>query len=493
MDYIPAKINVRNFIDAYRNIGYSIETAVSDIIDNSISARATEISVYMEWKNAITGEPQIRILDNGCGMMDSELIQAMQLACKSPLDVRNPEDLGRFGLGLKSASFSQCKMLTVISRKEGNSTCGKVWDIEHVRNTGKFEIGNYNEKAFDEYIPYSTGTIVIWDKLDRLNLPAGGDSEKTKKFWKTIRSKLYTHIAITYGDYKGKIKFKFNENEIELWDPFHTDNESTNLVAEESISISNGNVVLRAYTLPLDLEDEKIVVSLGKTMSEMQGFYIYRNTRLILYGTWLGLPGLNRNEAYRLARIRIDIGNELDDLWNIDIKKENATCPPVLIEKILAYAKKAREESSGKFRSRGKTIKRRISDYNETSYIWTYGINKEKKPYYSINLKSPLIREFIKELDSSQRNGFLRIIKCLENYLPVMSLLEQESKAGGKYISNDVSEFTEEEIKFAFDHTVFAIESEGKSHSDAVCECLYSEPFINYWALLKDKKENDDV
>ena len=100
-------------MESTRSIGYSVEAAIADVIDNSIAAFATNVEVNF----FPSSDPYICILDNGNGMTISELENAMQYGSKNPLDTRSENDLGRYGLGLKTASLSQCRKLTVISKK----------------------------------------------------------------------------------------------------------------------------------------------------------------------------------------------------------------------------------------------------------------------------------------------------------------------------------------------------------------------------------------
>ena len=395
MEYIDLDINVKNFIDSYRNIGYTIETAIADVIDNSIFARATEISIDMIWNDFSTEKPIVRISDNGVGMTNDELIESMRLACKSPTEIRDPADLGRFGLGLKSASFSQCNILSVVSKKQGDLPCCKQWNLHHIKAVNAFQLSDISpdECGMTDCIPIDSGTVVQWSDIDQINIPEDFSEEEKEIHWNDILMKVHNHVAIIFGSFKGKILFRFNGNIIELWDPFLMDNEKTNLVFSETLSYSGHKAKITGFVLPSKLSPEETMkLAWTKSMNDLQGFYIYRNNRLIVYGTWLGLPGLTKKEAYRLAHIRIDIGNDTDDLWNIDIKKEHAECPPSLQKNLLSYAKSIRSESMKTFRSRGKML-RRSSGNEKMSYIWTYG-SKDDKAFYKINLDNPCISKF---------------------------------------------------------------------------------------------------
>ena len=484
MEYIPLDIKADNFIDSYRSIGYSIETAIADIIDNSIAAKATEIRVNMIWDDLVKGEPIIQILDNGYGMSNEELIESMRLACRSPLEVRDITDLGRFGLGLKSASFSQCRLLTVVSRKEGFELTCKQWDINHIKSVHKFELTDctVKEAGVEDMVPSGQGTSVIWRTMDQLNIPSESTEKKKEHFWRQIKLKVREHIAITYGSFSGTIKFFFNDNPIELWDPFLTNHEGTKRTIEETILFNNHSVGVTSYILPKKLDgDELEKATLGRSMNELQGFYLYRNNRLIRYGGWFGLPKLTNKEAYRLARIRIDIDNTMDPDWNIDIKKECATCPPAIVEKLVSYAKTARRDSSRIFRSKGKILRKTLNS-KESVFLWTYG-SKDNKAFYSINRNNPLVSVFTKNLDDDQMEMFDMVLKALENFIPVQSILESESN--GNYVENIASEISDDEIKKTFLELIDnMIENDNCDFLTAAKFLRGNEPFINHLEVV---------
>ena len=129
-----------SMIETFRAIGYNIETAIADIIDNSISANSKNIWINFEWKGSKTW---LSIKDDGIGMNDAELIQAMRPGSKNPLQERNQKDLGRFGLGLKTASFSQARKLTVISKKADYKSVFWTWDLDFVNKTGNWDLIKY--------------------------------------------------------------------------------------------------------------------------------------------------------------------------------------------------------------------------------------------------------------------------------------------------------------------------------------------------------------
>lgn len=479
MRYVECDINAGNFIDSYRNIGYSIETAITDVIDNSIFAQATEIHVDMIWDPYGTKEPFVRISDNGIGMTDEELHEAMRLACRSPLAIRDSNDLGRFGLGLKSASFSQCRRFTVISRKDANIAC-KQWDIDQIKNKG-FQLIDCtpSEIGLDDSIPEESGTVVVWQNLDHLNIPDELDQGKKDRMWTDVLKRVHTHIQITYGDFKNKITFFFNGNPIKLWSPFAI--EGANITTDEEIPFEESSIRVRTYLLPKTMSAEETnMASFGKSMNELQGFYVYRNKRLIKYGGWLNLQKMENKEAFRLARIRLDIDNSMDDAWQIDVKKENAVCPPALVDKLASYAKQARTDSRKKFRSKGRTLKRKSED-NKSTFLWAYG-SKDGKAYYEINRANPLIKSFNDGLDDDQQKSFLLLLKAIENHIPVMSILETESSSGGAYVDNHPSsEIGDKELADKFESLIeIYMRYDGLSLDEAIEFISSTEPFTSH-------------
>lgn len=488
MKTIPLNINVSNFIDSYRSIGYTIETAIADIIDNSIYAKATRIDINMEWENFADSSPCVMIIDNGIGMTDAELIESMRLACKSPADYRDPTDLGRFGLGLKTASFSQCQLLTVGSKKEGNTPCCKQWDVSYIKQSNEFLLFDCSleESGLKDLIPDSHGTVVMWNKLDNLNIPAEASIEKKEQFWKQIKRSVYNHISLTFGSFKGQIDFYFNGNHIELWDPFLKNNPETTVLTEEEIAFSENRIIkVSTYIIPAKLSpDEMKSVPDNCCLNDLQGFYVYRNNRLIISGSWLGLKELTKKEAYRLARIRLDIDNSMDALWHIDIKKEVAICPPELQDKLISYAKQARTASAKVFRVRKKHIKSQYRLDEKTAYLWETGI-KDSKPYFEINRKNPTIEAFTDGLSDEQKTDFLSILKYLENYIPVMSIIETETISKDKYIQNNASEIDEDELIESFEKTLEQKVEHMADYQAALTTVVFSEPFFSHFETIK--------
>ena len=325
-------------LEALRGLGYSTAAALADVIDNSVSAGATEVRVKFEWGGQ---ESRISILDNGRGMDDAELETAMTLGAKSPLDERAPTDLGRFGMGLKTASFSQCRCLTVASRRmDGPVSCLR-WDLDAIAASPDgwkmFEGPAFGSDAFVE--PIETlchGTIVLWERLDRIVTP-GYDLDHFASLVDDVELRLAMVFHRLLEGPSPIFRLFINDRLVSPWDPFMTGHPAKPWQSPVAQLITpSGLVEAQCHVLPHKdriSEDEYRKAGGPEGWTSQQGFYVYRNRRLLLAGGWLGLGqgrSWNREEPQRLARIRLDIPNTADSTWKIDVKKSTAR-PPVKV------------------------------------------------------------------------------------------------------------------------------------------------------------------
>lgn len=238
-----------------RDLGYSLETAIADLIDNSISASADMIDIIC---NVSCEYPLVIILDNGKGMTEHELLAAMRHGTDNPRQQRSPKDLGRFGLGLKTASFSQCRSLTVVSTKDG-VICGAEWNLDRI-DTADDWILSILDDADILALPYvnglgNQGTVVIWQELDRLMEDETGDRGQ-----EIVNEKLEVvgrHLSLVFhrflsGEIKGhpKISLTINGHPITAFDPFCRKNLATQVLPEEIVHIGDAEVRLQPYVLP---------------------------------------------------------------------------------------------------------------------------------------------------------------------------------------------------------------------------------------------------
>jgi len=349
-------------MEALRGLGYSTAAALADIVDNSVSAGAREIWISFAWNGV---RSRISVLDNGRGMDDAELESAMRLGDRSPLDERAPEDLGRFGMGLKTASFSQCRRLTVASKKKGGLICCLRWDLDAIaaRPDDGWIIfegpSEGSEGYFSEMDGLESGSLVLWETLDRI-VTGGYTSDHFVDLIDDVERRLAMVFHRMLQGPGAKLRLFINGRPIAPWDPFMSGHPSKpwNSPVERKATAS-GIVEVECHVLPhrdrlTPVEHEEAGGPEGWTAQ--QGFYVYRNARLLLAGGWLGLGqgrAWNREEAQRLARIRLDLPNTADADWKIDIRKSTARIPVSLRPWLTRLAEDTREKARKVFAYRG--------------------------------------------------------------------------------------------------------------------------------------------
>lgn len=347
-------------IEALRGLGYSTATALADIIDNSISAQARSVSLDFAWAGPSS---RITILDDGSGMDARTLDTAMRLGERSPLDPRATGDLGRFGLGLKTASFSQCRRLTVASTCNGEMNCLR-WDLDVLaasQDHGWHLLEGFapgSERLAEPLSRIGRGTIVIWELLDRIVTP--GFSEQD---FLDLVDEIERHLAMVFHRFlegtHPALKLFINGRPVEAWDPFLVSHPATWTSLVARIPSSAGIVEAQCHVLPhkdhLTSQQEKSAAG-PQGWTAQQGFYVYRNRRLLLAGSWLGLGqgrAWTKEESSRLARIRLDIPNTADSDWKIDIRKSVASPPVSLRNELTKLAEDTRARARRVFAHRG--------------------------------------------------------------------------------------------------------------------------------------------
>jgi hypothetical protein len=471
---IKAEPDASSMIETFRAIGYSMETAIADIIDNSISAEAKNIWINYDWKG---GETIISIKDDGFGMNGEELIQAMRPGSKHPSVERSNSDLGRFGLGLKTASFSQTRKFTTISKKQDFNTIFWAWDLDHVNKTRSWELIQYVPsldfiKEIDKQV---SGTSVVWYCLDRnLKDIKEDDSGALGKFMELMES-VKKHLEMVFHKFleQGKIAIWFQDRKIVAWDPFLRGENGIQSGALEYFN--NGNVVVKGYVLPHKSKISKKVFSKAagpKGWNAQQGFYIYRNERLLVAGEWLGM--FKKEEHYKLCRIMIDLPNTLDDRWQIDIKKSVARPPLQIYNQLKAYANSIRSHAVSVYRHKGKVLQRKYPSFKFIP-VWLEK-QRQGKRFYSINKEHPVIEEIIKEPSKKNINDLLKFI---EETVPVPLITIKESENPESH-GTPFESLKHEMLIEKMENTLHILMKNGKTKEEAAATLLSIEPFDKY-------------
>ncbi len=405
--------------ESMRDLGYTLATAIADIVDNSIAARATKIDIFCDLAR---DHPTLVIIDNGEGMSSDQLLQAMKHGSANPKEERNPMDLGRFGLGLKTSSFSQCRHLSVVSSKK-TSRVGADWDLDLVGEEDDWIISILDESEI-ENLPYvehmpDTGTAVIWQKLDRLF-----EDQFGAKRDEIVNEKLdlvEKHLALVFhrflaGEIKGRhrISITINGHRVEPFDPFCRKNKATRVLPEDIVRVDGREIRIQPYILPhhsrLSTAEFYYYQDRSNFLSN-QGAYIYRNGRLMAWGDWFRL--VPKGEATKLARICIDFPNVLDEKWTIDIKKSKARPPHEVRQRIRQIISRITEGSTQIHRGRGRKL------FEESKApLWERYADKGCVRY-DLNGDHPLLAVLEQSLTEDQKGKFRTYIKSVVSSLPV--------------------------------------------------------------------------
>lgn len=470
-------------INTFRAFGYNLQTAIADIIDNSISAKAQNVWINYEWKGS---ESWVKIKDDGEGMDASKLIEAMTPGSKNPNEEREISDLGRFGLGLKTASFSQCKTLTVATKKNGYSILKRCWDLDFVNETGKWTLLDYinNENHLESLSSSENGTFVLWEKLDRLAGNSHIENEAARTVFLQEFSDMEEHLSLVFHRYieKRKLKIWINGNLIEPWDPFMKIEDSSQLISQELL---DNSVKVKCYVLPhiSKIKPENRAFAKTENWYQYQGFYIYRNERLLLYGDWLGL--FTKNEHYKNARILIDISNDLDHEWKIDIKKATAS-PSVIVRKDLIRLGKMTRKSAAKiykFRGNEILLDDRITSFDFHS-IWKASKNRDGSVNYYINKEHPIIKKSL-DSDSITKKELNSILKLIGDTTPVETIIQQYSENPESLELRDTDKELDKVTLSIAQQMFESLKISGVSKDIALKQILNIQPFNEFPQLIE--------
>lgn len=406
-------------MESLRAVGYTLETAVADIVDNSITAGGDKVDVRF---TAIP-EPRIAIVDNGPGMDQETLSQAMKLAGRPPSYERQPHDLGRFGLGLKTASLSQARSLTVAT-KQGQMLRAVRWDLDHLARTGRWSLQVLDDSEvhslpwIESLDSHESGTLVLWEKLDQLHTAPELVEGQLDELMKRVRD----HLGLVFHRFTGStmpplikpLTLRINGAPIPQVDPFLTHHRGSRQGPQEHIKIGDAEVTVQPYTLPyiskLSAADRHIAQIAGP-LRDSQGFYIYRAGRLVLWGTWFRI--IPRDELGKLARVQVNIPNTLDSLWALDIKKSSASPPPEVRRRLAQIADRIVGPSRRVHKYRGRHI-----DADKVERLWNL-IEDRGTFRYEINRDHPLVVALSELLEGSEQTVLSHLLRVVESTFPV--------------------------------------------------------------------------
>lgn len=485
--------NPSSLIQSLRAFGYDLPTAIADIIDNSISASAKNVWVNFYWNGK---DSYISIIDDGAGMTEKTLVDAMRVGSISPSQERDIKDLGRFGLGLKTASFSQCKKLTVITKCKNENIYIRCWDLDFVVASGEWNLLKTHSEDSNliksKVSDLASGTAVILESLDRIVSGTEVNNEKDKDRFLEEADKVKKHLAMVFHRFLERpngLKIWVNDREIKPWDPFLTKEATTQNLTEESHNIFGDKLTVKPYVLPHISKINSEIYERGSGSNgwnAQQGFYVYRNSRMLVYGDWLGL-GFQKEEHYKLARIMLEIPSSMDDKWGIDVMKSKASPPHQIKQDLKRIAQITRERAVAIYRHRGKIISR--ENDAKLSFTWKRKL-LHGKISYTINREHPLVKELLDNPDI--KNEFSHILRMIEETLPISTILidAKENPIQNKEPYEGVP--TKELIDLAGKLFNILLKN-GYSSREAEHQLVSIEPFNLYSGLISEFRKEKSI
>ena len=465
-----------SLLESIRSVGYSLKEAISDLIDNSISANASSIRVIINLED----DGEFHLIDNGDGMDHQKLVSSFRLGSTNPKTTREENDLGRFGMGMKTASLSQCRSVTVTS-KQNNCIVSRTLDLDEVSKQKKWVIGEkeIHSEIVKQLDDLEHGTIISWEKIDQI-----GISEEEHY---NLLIDLENYISLCFHRFmertNKRVSFYLNDSK-EPIQPVSPVVEGSQVFSE--IAIDRVDSKMKAITIPIRKENR--VNSLFNSLElfngveNQQGIYIYRSDRLLCFGGWLGI--VKPNNSYKLCRVIIDFKNDYssDKVWSIDIKKTKADIPFEYRQEIKNFVKKAQLDSAKKI-GRYNRKERRDAEGKlyDNAYLWQVDKNKNYGFWeYKLNIENPLFSGLLTKMP---RKDLQIILDIISRDLPISDIIqnndEQPANHDTLYAEIDHVEILEKEkyaAKLALNNALML----GITKYDAIEHILQSEPFSRH-------------
>lgn len=411
-------------IQSLASLGYTPEAALADLVDNCIAARATNVEVHCQWDGA--EQSWVAVTDDGDGMDEAQLVRGMTIGGRG-LDVRDSHDLGRFGMGLKTASFSQARQLVVASRSRPDGEWSvRTWDVDHVLDVGEWRLLRGCPDDAEGTLARlwtagtATGTVVLWRRLSRLVAPdsQAGDDEAKRHFYTTVE-RIEQHLGMVFSRYlqrrRAGLRLRLNGNEVPAWDPFLKGHDFVEALPEER---PLPGVRIQGFVLPhrSRMSDTDHAAAGGpRGWLDQQGFYVYRRDRLIVAGDWLKLGGFRKDEKHVLARIAVELPPDQDLAWSLDVKKSTAMPPPALSPHLKRVGKATRERAGAVIAHRGRVLRDRQTSSED--YAWR-AISRHGRTLFQINRDHALLRHLTESFPGA-RSDLTAYLTMLEQSLPV--------------------------------------------------------------------------
>lgn len=443
--------------------GYSLETSLADLIDNSITAKAKRIEILIN-----TEHPPFTLFmaDDGYGMTEEVLKICMRFPSASLETNRQTNDLGRFGLGMKTASFAQTRKLTVISRPGPDQAyAARTWDVDYLRQKQEWRIivnsateitdllTSYSSLSTDflsEFKDYTPNTIIAWQGLYKFEEYLDGEDKSNS---------LKTQITETTTEYLSLVFHRFMEQEarplrirvnniiIKPFNPFPTNLPDLRLIESKQRSIKADVIKLEGFVLPArSVEESKEINNIWTTRSkgllDMEGLYIYRADRIILFGGWNGI--IRKSPRLQLARLRVEVGNKVDHLLHLNVAKSQISIPYNLKVGFLKYMSELKEQAEKEYFNRGI---RKFSSRKSDALPQLFDRNASNKgTLLEINSDFPLVKSIMDNLDDDHKIAFSVLSTMINTTINRIRLVHEDKtfveieEPNGPHVGNNLKD-----------------------------------------------------
>jgi|TARA_B110000238_G_scaffold138472_1_gene149251 hypothetical protein len=443
--YEDASPNPEYLIKSIAEQGYSLETALADLIDNSISAEADKIEILTDVSNKEC--LKMFIVDNGNGMSEEQLIKNLKFPSSSVEEKRVETDLGRFGLGLKTASFSQTRKFTVISRYKNQSYNARTWDVDYLKRTGKWRIIINTNTEIDQYIKeykscsenyqkqfenLEANTIIVWHGLYKYERFIDSEN-RANSLIDELNKNTIEYLGIVFHRFLQKpidhLAIRINHYLVTPFDPFPIFERTDLRTLGVYEKLFKGDVFkVEGFVLPAaaikESKQKRGWITPNKNLMDLEGLYIYRGDRIIHFGSWNGL--VKRSSNLKLARLRVDVGNLNDDLLQLNVAKSKISIPYELKLGFLKMLSKLKDEAKKEYFNHGIRNHKASSSKKNTETIFTrHATSKGAK--LVLNIAYPGIELFINSLKNDQNEGFKILLRSINTQINKMRNVVEES------------------------------------------------------------------
>jgi hypothetical protein len=442
--YEDANPNPEYLIKSIAEQGYSLETALADLIDNSISAEANKIEILTD-----VGSKEclkIFIVDNGKGMSEDQLIKNLKFPSSSVDDKRVETDLGRFGLGLKTASFSQTRKFTVITRNKGKAYNARTWDVDYLKSTGKWRIIVNTNAEIEQYVKeykscsdnyqkqfenLEPNTIILWHGLYKYERFLDREN-RANSLIEDLNKDTIEYLGIVFHRFlqrnSSPLAIRINHHLVKPFDPFPIVERTDLRTLGVFEKIFKGDIFkVEGFVLPASaIKESKQYggwITPNKNLMDLEGLYIYRGDRIIHFGSWNGL--LKRSSNLKLARLRVDVGNINDDLLQLNVAKSKISIPYELRIGFLKMLVSLKEEAKKEYFNHGIRNHKASSNKKNTETLFNrHATSKGAK--LELNITYPGIEFFANSLNTAQNEGFKILLRSINTQINKMRDVVEE-------------------------------------------------------------------